>query len=364
MKVVKESDWMFSENKAGLKKFWKLLILQSGKSYYTQSKWYQITKTGNESAVQESTPYEAKPTNVGRANERDSAAQAEFEFDSIIKKQKDKGFRFPGEKKTVRPLPMLAHKYTDHWKKISWPAIVQPKLDGMRMLFDGTTGWSRGNKEIIPECIAHIKANTKGYILDGELILPGNVPLQDTMSAAKKYRPGISDTLEYIVYDIVDETMPYDERLKILNSIVSTSKNIKLITSVIIQTPHDAYGEHKKFTKMGYEGIMVRNTKSMYTIGKRSYDLLKFKEFLDSEFKIIDVAEGSGSDVGLAILVCEIDGTTFNARPEGSQENRAEIFNDRKNVIGKYATVRYQTLTKDGVPQFPVAVGIREWGEF
>jgi hypothetical protein len=33
-------------------------------------------------------------------------------------------------------------------------------------------------------------------------------------------------------------------------------------------------------------------------------------------------------------------------------------------LVGKYLTVRYQELSKDGIPIFPVGVSIREWGEF
>jgi len=194
MKIIKSSDWLISENKAGGEKFWRLHILQDNKEggFYTQTEWFQISKTGRETKRQFSSPYYAEPTNVGRSNERNSEQQAEFEFDAVIKKQKDKGFRAKGERKNVRPMPMLAHKFTDHKKKVNFPAYIQPKLNGMRMLFDGENGWSRGNKEVIPEVIQHLKFDTGGVILDGELMLPNNQLLQESMKAIKKYRPELS----------------------------------------------------------------------------------------------------------------------------------------------------------------------------
>ena len=92
MKSVKSSEWYISENKAGLQKFWRLHVLRDGDTYFTQTEWYQISKTGKETKRQTSEPYETTPTNVGRSNERDSKAQADFEFDAIIKKQLDRGF--------------------------------------------------------------------------------------------------------------------------------------------------------------------------------------------------------------------------------------------------------------------------------
>jgi DNA ligase-1 len=110
---------------------------------------------------------------------------------------------------------------------------------------------------------------------------------------------------------------------------------------------------------------MIRDPQMKYEIGKRSYSLLKLKDFVDSEYKILDVVDGEGSDVGLAIFVLDAgNGQTFNCRPEGTQENRAELYKNRKQLINKYMTVRYQELSRDGVPIFPVGVAIREWGEF
>ena len=48
------------------------------------------------------------------------------------------------------------------------------------------------------------------------------------------------------------------------------------------------------------------------------------------------------------------NGEEFDCTPEGTMEYKKELFRDRKKLIGKYLTVRYQTLMKRGVPIFPV----------
>lgn len=366
MKITKSSDWLISENKSGMRKFWRLHILTENDEYYTQTEWYQLTKTGRETKKQLSEPYFAAPTNVGRINERNSRVQADFEFAAIIKKQKDKGFRAKGERKNIRPMPMLAHKFSDHKGKMEFPVFVQPKLNGMRMLFDGENGWSRGNKEVIPAVIEHLKFDTGGYILDGELMLPNNLLLQESMKAIKKYRSDLSPQLLYHVYDIVDDTLSYEERGTVIWKLWKTfPSNVRIVPTMKVKDEREVMKWHKFFTEQGYEGTMIRSSEMTYEIGKRSYSLLKLKDFIDAEYRIVDVVDGDGSDSGLAIFELETDsGARFNCRPEGSQENRAELYKNRKKLIGKYLTVRYFELSKDGIPIFPVGVSIREWGEF
>ena len=373
MKLVKSSKVMVAKNKAGLQKFWQLHIYSDGAEYYTRTSWHQITKTGRETKEQFSEPYYAAPTNEGRANERDSKAQAEFEFDAIIKKQRDAGFLFEGERATedARPLPMLAHKFRDHGHKVVYPVYVQPKLDGMRMLFNGTTGWSRGNKDIIPEVIKHLQIDTKGYILDGELILPGNGPLQDTMSAAKKYRPGISDKLQYWVYDIIDPTMTFAGRYDILlgglaeGGMARGNRNIISTPTYVVRTEQEVLKYHQQFVDAGYEGTIIRDPNGEYEIGKRSYSLLKMKDFQDEEFEIVDVIDGGGSAVGQAIFrVKTKEGNIFESTPQASHEDRKEMFKNRKKLIGKWLTCKFYGKTKDGIPVFNNGVAIRDWRDF
>ena len=366
MQKVKSSDWLISENKVGNKKFWRLHIVRDGEHYHTQTEWYSITTTGKESKKQLSEPYYAQPTNVGRANQRNSQQQADFEFDAIIKKQMDKGFHREGEKSKTLPMPMLAHKFKDNKSKVEFPVFVQPKLNGMRMLFDGDMGWSRGNKEIIPEVIQHLKFDTDGFILDGELMLPGNQLLQESMTAIKKFRPELSPTLIYHVYDVVDSDLPYAKRYQLIVDICRNApKNVKIVQTELVKNEDDIMKYHKKFVKDGFEGTMVRFPEFPYEIGKRSYSLLKLKDFTDDEYRIVDIIDGDGSDRGLAIFQLDNgNGQVFNCRPEGSQENRAELYKERKKLINKYMTVRFFELSKDNIPIFPVGVGIREWGDF
>ena len=86
------------------------------------------------------------------------------------------------------------------------------------------------------------------------------------------------------------------------------------------------------------------------------------KTFLDGEYRIVDYLEGTGNEAGCVIWGCETpDGQTFRVRPRGTQEDRKVLFQNGNDYIGKMLTVRYQELTDEGVPRFPVGIAIRDY---
>jgi len=360
-----ESNILVSHTRTGNEKFWQAHVVSIGKQWYTQTSYWQVNKAGKKSLVQQSEPYEAYPKNVGRANETSAEEQALLEFNSMVTKQRDKGYTEVGTVSKVLPLPMLAQKFSDRGHKLLWPAWVQPKYNGQRMLFNGSEGWSRGGKYIIPEVIAHLQClSLGGVILDGELILPGNVLLQETMKATKKFRPGVSDQLQYIVYDIVEPDIPFTNRFQILNDIVEQLREngpISIAPTHVVNNTADVMRWHKEFVDSGFEGTIVRDDSDGYDIGHRSNQIQKYKDFVDAEFEIVDVIEGDGRFKGAAVFVCQTDaGKQFKCTPEGTMEHRRELFETRGRHIGKLLTIRYQELSADQVPLFPIGVDVRD----
>jgi DNA ligase-1 len=90
--------------------------------------------------------------------------------------------------------------------------------------------------------------------------------------------------------------------------------------------------------------------------------LQKYKEFFDKEFVIVGGHEGSGPDAGTVVFEVKTkEGKVFSVRPKGTREERTEWLNDMKNIKGKELTVRYQNLSEDGIPIFPVGIAIRDY---
>jgi len=372
--MIHSSPILRSSTRTGNDKFWQAhleyKVAPVGQVYpkdvHLYTTYWQVNKDGVESKHTSSVPVKIVPKNVGKANETTAWDQGVSELESLIQKQRDKGYRFEGEKTSEVVLPMLAQKYSERKHTLTWPVYVQPKYDGQRMLCDGTTGWTRAGKVVIPEVIKHILEEV-GYLgfenmtLDGELLLPGNVPLQDTMKAVKKFRPGVSDTLQYIVYDYVDTTKGFQDRLHRLSNVLLTSGSfIKLAPTVLAHSEKEVLESHAKFVQDGFEGTVVRSTTGGYEVGHRSNTLQKYKDFVDDEFLITDVVEGVGSHEGIAVFVCTSMGGPFRCLHSGTHEFRRELWESRDSLIGKWLTVKYQTLSNDGVPIFPVGIDIRD----
>lgn len=374
MNIVYSTPVLQSRTRTGKEKFWQGHVLcDVTGQWFTRSSYWQTNTNGSQSAVQFSDPYCVYAKNVGRSNETTAEQQAFLEIERDFKRQKDKGYAELGEEPEVLPLPMLAHKFSDRGHKVTWPAFVQPKLNGQRMLFDGEKAWSRGGKLIIPECIAHIKKELgplpKGMILDGELILPGNPLLQKTMTAIKKFRPDLSPTLVYWVYDIVDPTRAFSERFALLQSTFPRtsgsyhSDHVVITPTQEVENPSDVLYHHEQFVIDGFEGSIVRYDSGGYDIGHRNNQLQKVKDFVDAEFEVLDITEGGGRFKGAAIFECRATETqTFTCVHEGDMDFRRDLYKRREEILAttKYLTVRYQELSKDGVPIFPVGVALRE----
>ena len=126
---------------------------------------------------------------------------------------------------------------------------------------------------------------------------------------------------------------------------------------------------HKKYGQMGpmtekeyYESMPMKNIMIKKFIPAPGKDLQKYKQFLDDEFEIINYKEGEGNETGCVIWQCETPNSqTFWVRPQGTREEREVLYTNGSKYIGSKLTVRYQELTDDGIPRFPVGLCVRDY---
>jgi ATP-dependent DNA ligase len=363
MNTIHSTPVLENKTSKGLAKFWQGHVVQDGGKFFTQTTFWQSTKDGGETVKQTSAPYEVVGKNIGKANETTPKDQAMSEMASTEKKQRDKGYHESGGTADILLLPMLAHKYAERKHTLSFPASVQPKLDGCRCLSLNGKKWSRGGKEFITEVIRHLQFNTDGHTIDGELLLPADEGgFQDSVKAIKKFREELSPKLEYHVYDMVDTNAPFPHRYETLQRLIEKAPpGVKLVPTHAITKEDEIFAHHSQFVLDGFEGTMVRSHTGAYVIGQRNVQLLKYKDFLDDEFIVTDVLEGGGKEKGCAIFVCETkDKQQFNVRPRGTAEARKKMFADRKTFIGQPLIVQYQNLSDEGIPRFPTGIAIRD----
>jgi len=309
----------------------------------------------------------AKPKNVGRSNETTPEEQADLEMNSTYNSKLTEGY-FKTIEEAVKEeviLPMLAKSYGDHCKKIDWStAFVQPKLDGMRCLCiikDGTiTLISRDGKIIDSTIMKHIVdqlLNIKtNIVLDGELYCHG-VGFQENMRLIKKYRPGETEEISYCVYDLISDAS-FEDRSELVFALLSSCDHIETVYTQKISSEEELKGYHQKFLGEGYEGSILRWSNNGYKINGRSEHLLKYKDFQDMSLPIIDVRP-SEQRPKWGQFVFSLKGQEFSCGMKFSHDERKQILINKKDYIGKTAELRYFELSEDGIPRFPICVGIR-----
>ena len=250
--------------------------------------------------------------------------------------------------KGTQILPMLANKWEDRKKYISAPFYVQPKLDGVRLLVSNKGCFSRTGKPV--KGVDHLSKGLKeGEWLDGECYDP-DMSFEDITSAFKTN----PTSLKFYVFDYFDMNrpdLPFTERMKKVT-----------VETQLVHNESAVKKYHDTFVEQGHEGVMIRDAKSTYEVGKRSNYLLKYKEFQTEEYEITGAKTGHGRDANAVVWMCKTqDGQEFTVRPEGTIAQREEHYKNHKNYLGKMLTVRFQNLTALGVPRFPVGVCIRDY---
>jgi ATP-dependent DNA ligase len=223
--------------------------------------------------------------------------------------------------------------------------------------------WSRKGKEIsIPNKISEELKNTllEGEVTDGEVYVHG-WSFQRIVSAVKK-KVLDTDLLEYHIYDFPSRSKSFKERFVDPDK-ARFSGRLKIVKTDEVTNNEDIDQNESSAISSGYEGLMFRTAGSKYKYKFRSDDLLKIKRFEDAEFKIIGGKEGQGREVGMVVFKCETsNGTEFDVRPRGTAEERSLMWDNLNSYIGKPLTVKYQGLTDEGKPRFPVGLHVRpDW---
>lgn len=265
--------------------------------------------------------------------------------------------------KCSQVLPMLANKWEDRKKYISEPFYVQPKLDGVRLLVSKDGGISRTGK-IIPGTEVLGKGLEAGQYVDGEAYDP-NLSFEDLTSTFKtdplKLKFYVFDFFDLKAEALARDKMTFEQRWKYVKEEIY-NPHYEYVETFSVKRHKDMEGYHKMFMQQGFEGTMIRDPFSVYEVGQRSNYLLKYKDFQTEEYEIVGAKTGHGRDADAVVWVCKTqDGQQFTVRPEGTIAQREEHYKNYKEYIGKMLTVRFQNLTAQKVPRFPVGVVIRDY---
>lgn len=272
--------------------------------------------------------------------------------------------------------------------RITWPAIVQLKCDGMRFNAVAKNGsitiYSRKGQvvELGNVLDKYFSNGTKNWVYDGELlvlaedgktILPRkegngilNKAIKGTISKneAQRITFKLWDLIGYEAWLKGLDKTPYQERLENLGTLLGKQLDAHLVPTDEVSDIAEATAIFERYLAAGQEGIILKDASSPWE-NKRSKQHIKMKGEFDADLECYGWAEGTKKNKGKlgALQLRTADQKLKVDCGTGlSDEQRATL--QEKDVVGKIISIRYnakiQKENGDWSLFLPVFLEIRE----
>lgn len=195
-------------------------------------------------------------------------------------------------------------------------------------------------------------------------LAPTDTPINVSSSSQD---PSAWRTINYFVFDAPDLKLPFEERLEAARRKVPDGEmapdealrgkfggRIATLPQIACTGKRHLLAHFKAVIDAGGEGLILRRKNSPYE-RSRSTHSRKLKHWYDGEAIVVGYAAGQGrfkGQMGSLGLLMEC-GTIFTC---GSGLT-AEMRRDWSLPVGTVVRYRFNELTQDGVPRFPIFVG-------
>lgn len=282
-------------------------------------------------------------------------------------------------------LPMLAKTYNGNvWKKVSC-MYGQYKINGLRCIITAYTQndmfkpirlrfqsregiiWNTLENlsdyilSIIPANI--IRDMIDGYVaLDGEIYLPGYT-INQINHFVKDANCVENKLLQFWCYDIMMEGNQahrnmYRYHIKkptSFNSIkehYNNKERLIILHNKYITNDNEAIDARNHFINLGFEGLILRNTKTDYQYGRRRANYMeKFKDAAEGDFIILDIYKEKKRDLPILLCKNDINNEKFETRLSVSHIVQQEVLFNSQSYIGR--TVHIEYGERSGVARVP-----------
>lgn len=286
--------------------------------------------------------------------------------------------------------PMLAAQA--NLMLIDYPAVVSPKIDGLRCIIINGIPVTRSLKPIRNLQIYKTLVDIP-FILDGELIAANGNFQQSTTAVMKA---DAETPWEFHIFDVLDpsqsQPMPFMERYRSLKEIFETEvlpDECILLEHTVVHTRDELEEVHRQHVADGFEGTMVRDPQGTYKFGRstaKEGTLVKLKQFSDAEAKIIGFEELMHNDneaVTNALGLTERSSHKENKRPAGmlgafilqsidnpditfkcgtglTEDQRVHYWSMREQLLGQLLKYKFFDHGIKSAPRHPVFLGFRD----
>lgn len=291
--------------------------------------------------------------------------------------------------------PMLAAKIsTTQLDKIEYPVVVQPKIDGIRVLIDKGVALSRSLKPIPNLHIQKWVHRNSNYLqgIDGELVVgsPTDPKVFNSTSSGVMSIDGAPD-FQLLTFDSWDVGAPFMARYHITrNRVVNFNPSVlHLVEHAMITDEGGLLRAYDSVIAKGYEGLILRDPQGYYKFGRSTLKegkLLKLKPWLDTEATIVGFQELQhndneatisetgyqvrsthqggmvpGNKLGSFIVECvDFPGVQFSVGSGLTMHERETLWSTRNSLIGKIIKFKYLAIGIKDKPRHPIYLGFRD----
>ena len=253
-------------------------------------------------------------------------------------------------------------------KKLTFPRIGEPKIDGMRCLafIEGPEAhdivfMSRSGKPIetlatVAESL--IKIFPEGSVIDGEAKQVG-ITFEDTMSAVKRKKAKDDADITFFVFDLLTAeefskqlcAVPYEVRRTRFMSRIEAADltNIKVLKNYYITDMAGVDEAYEDCRINKHEGIILKDPAGSYDF-KRSRTWMKKKPFETMDVEITGYEEGKkGKRIGkLGAFTFQYNGELCRAGGGYSDAQLKEFWDNREQMVGDIMEVEFMEKTAKG----------------
>jgi DNA ligase-1 len=268
---------------------------------------------------------------------------------------------------------MLADHTLDgglHQDKITFPKLVLPKYDGIRVYIQGGRAYNRSGK-LVPNSWLHTQLASLPDGVEGEVVVNGN--FADTTSALRSFDKSNYDFKFYLFDDVGKSGSPYIERLLDIYGdlyTINADKRFLVAESRIVNNLDELLQLESDYVAQGMEGVILRDPDAKYKFGRATF---KEQSYLSMKRSMTDTAviigykckleDGASVDtLGALELEWDIRFYSANLTVEGDSfwcgsglddNTRAKLWAMQDDLIGKSVEFKYQKSDQIA-PRFPV----------
>lgn len=241
--------------------------------------------------------------------------------------------------------------------QITFPKLVLPKYDGIRVYVQGGRAYARSGKLIANNWI-HTQLGCLPDGVEGEVVVNGN--FADTTSCLRSYDKSHYDFKLYL-FDNVNYPSHYLDRLLEIYTILSDYSDNRFLVadSHMVTNIEQLLQLENEYVLQGYEGVILRDPDAKYKHGRATF---KEQSYLSMKRSMTDTAiiigfkckleDGAPVDT-LGALELQCNDVEFWCGSGLDDTTRKLLWAKQDELIGKLVEFKYQK-SEQIAPRFPV----------